>query len=68
MAAVRDPARHLSEILVLSEADVTARVAQLPHTAGEPWLGGSLADPGSPTLILDDGAADALYVLMPMRV
>ncbi len=27
-----------------------------------------LADPGSPTLILDDGAADALYVLMPMRV
>ena len=26
------------------------------------------ADPGSPTLILDDGAADALYVLMPMRV
>jgi DNA polymerase-3 subunit beta len=27
-----------------------------------------LADPGSPTLILDDGAADSLYVLMPMRV
>ena len=27
-----------------------------------------LADPGSPTLILDDGATDALYVLMPMRV
>jgi DNA polymerase-3 subunit beta len=26
------------------------------------------ADPGSPTLILDQGAADALYVLMPMRV
>ncbi len=26
------------------------------------------ADPGSPTLILDDGAGDALYVLMPMRV
>jgi DNA polymerase-3 subunit beta len=26
------------------------------------------ADAGSPTLILDDGAADALYVLMPMRV
>ena len=26
------------------------------------------ADPGSPTLILDDGASDALYVLMPMRV
>ncbi len=26
------------------------------------------ADPGSPTLILDDGANDALYVLMPMRV
>jgi DNA polymerase-3 subunit beta len=26
------------------------------------------ADPGSPTLILDDGAADALFVLMPMRV
>jgi DNA polymerase III subunit beta len=26
------------------------------------------ADPGSPTLILDDGATDALYVLMPMRV
>jgi DNA polymerase III subunit beta len=26
------------------------------------------ADPGSPTLILDNGAADALYVLMPMRV
>ncbi len=27
-----------------------------------------LADPGSPTLILDEGATDALYVLMPMRV
>jgi DNA polymerase-3 subunit beta len=27
-----------------------------------------LADPGSPTLIQDDGDADALYVLMPMRV
>jgi DNA polymerase-3 subunit beta len=27
-----------------------------------------LNDPGSPTLILDDGASDALYVLMPMRV
>ncbi len=26
------------------------------------------ADPGSPTLILDQGATDALYVLMPMRV
>jgi DNA polymerase-3 subunit beta len=26
------------------------------------------ADSGSPTLILDDGAGDALYVLMPMRV
>ncbi len=26
------------------------------------------ADAGSPTLILDDGASDALYVLMPMRV
>jgi DNA polymerase-3 subunit beta len=26
------------------------------------------ADPGSPTLIKDDGASDALYVLMPMRV
>jgi DNA polymerase-3 subunit beta len=26
------------------------------------------ADPGSPTLIQDDGADDALYVLMPMRV
>ncbi len=26
------------------------------------------ADPGSPTLILDEGATDALYVLMPMRV
>ena len=26
------------------------------------------ADPGSPTLIQDDGANDALYVLMPMRV
>jgi DNA polymerase-3 subunit beta len=26
------------------------------------------ADPGSPTLILDEGASDALYVLMPMRV
>ncbi len=26
------------------------------------------ADPGSPTLILDDGDSDALYVLMPMRV
>jgi DNA polymerase-3 subunit beta len=26
------------------------------------------ADPGSPTLIKDDGAGDALYVLMPMRV
>lgn len=25
-------------------------------------------DPGSPTLILDDGEADALFVLMPMRV
>jgi DNA polymerase-3 subunit beta len=27
-----------------------------------------LADPGSPTLIEDKGAAGALYVLMPMRV
>ena len=27
-----------------------------------------LADPGSPTLIQDAGDADALYVLMPMRV
>jgi DNA polymerase-3 subunit beta len=27
-----------------------------------------LADPGSPTLIQDKGDADALYVLMPMRV
>jgi DNA polymerase-3 subunit beta len=27
-----------------------------------------LADPGSPTLIQDDGATDSLYVLMPMRV
>ena len=27
-----------------------------------------LADPGSPTLIQDKSAADALYVLMPMRV
>jgi DNA polymerase-3 subunit beta len=27
-----------------------------------------LADPGSPTLIQDQGDADALYVLMPMRV
>jgi DNA polymerase-3 subunit beta len=27
-----------------------------------------LADPGSPTLIQDSGEADALYVLMPMRV
>jgi DNA polymerase-3 subunit beta len=26
------------------------------------------ADPGSPTLILDEGTSDALYVLMPMRV
>ena len=26
------------------------------------------ADPGSPTLIQDDEAGDALYVLMPMRV
>ena len=26
------------------------------------------ADPGSPTLIQDDGDASALYVLMPMRV
>jgi DNA polymerase-3 subunit beta len=27
-----------------------------------------LADSGSPTLIQDAGEADALYVLMPMRV
>lgn len=27
-----------------------------------------LADPGSPTLVRDKGQADALYVLMPMRV
>jgi len=27
-----------------------------------------LADPGSPTLIQDRGAKDAIYVLMPMRV
>ena len=27
-----------------------------------------LADPGSPTIILDSSSADALYVLMPMRV
>ena len=27
-----------------------------------------LADPGSPTLIQDEGDSDALYVLMPMRV
>ena len=27
-----------------------------------------LADPGSPTIILDSASGDALYVLMPMRV
>jgi DNA polymerase III subunit beta len=27
-----------------------------------------LADPGSPTLIQGSGDADAIYVLMPMRV
>ena len=27
-----------------------------------------LADPGSPTLVLDREGAPALYVLMPMRV
>lgn len=27
-----------------------------------------LADPGSPTIVCDDGDASALYVLMPMRV
>ena len=27
-----------------------------------------LADPGSPTIILDSSSVDALYVLMPMRV
>ena len=27
-----------------------------------------LADPGSPTIILDSSSGDALYVLMPMRV
>jgi DNA polymerase-3 subunit beta len=27
-----------------------------------------LADPGSPTIILDSSSNDALYVLMPMRV
>jgi DNA polymerase-3 subunit beta len=27
-----------------------------------------LADPGSPTMVKDDGDEGALYVLMPMRV
>lgn len=44
-AAVRDSARHLSEVLLLGGNDLQARVAQLPATAGEPWLGGALADP-----------------------
>jgi hypothetical protein len=44
-AAVRDSARHLSEVLLLGGDDLPAQVAQLPATAGEPWLGGALADP-----------------------
>jgi hypothetical protein len=46
-AAVRDPARHLSEVLVLGDADLTAQVAQLPYAPGEPWLGGTLPDPSA---------------------
>jgi hypothetical protein len=46
-AAVRDPARHLSEVLVLGGTDLAAEVAQLPYVAGEPWLGGTLADPAT---------------------
>jgi hypothetical protein len=46
-AAVRDPARHLSEVLLLGGADLTAQIAQLPYIAGEPWLGGALADPAT---------------------
>lgn len=46
-------ARYLLDIAnQLSGSDITFR----------------LADAGSPTLILDPGHADALYVLMPMRV
>lgn len=44
-AAVREPARHLSEVLLLGGKDVAAHVVQLPFTAGEPWLGGALVDP-----------------------
>jgi hypothetical protein len=50
-ASVRDGARCLGDTLVLAEAlgaaSPTAGVAQLPWTAGEPWLGGALADPSS---------------------
>jgi hypothetical protein len=43
-AAVREPVRHLSEVLLLGDADLTAAVAQLPYVAGELWLGGALPD------------------------
>ncbi len=48
-AAVRPGAADLADLQVLAEAlgrgAPTATVAQLPHSAGEPWLGGRLPDP-----------------------
>lgn len=48
-AAVRPGAADLADLQVLTEAlgraPVTGSVAQLPHVAGDPWLGGPIPDP-----------------------
>jgi hypothetical protein len=52
-AAVREPAGGLADLIVLADAHGAAAppagaVAQLPHAAGEPWLGGTLPPEGAP--------------------
>jgi hypothetical protein len=50
-ATVREPARLLSEVMLLAElggaplGGFGLQAAQLPHIPGEPWLGGALAEP-----------------------
>jgi hypothetical protein len=52
-ASVRDPARCLSDVLVLAEAigstTPSASVAQLPSASSEPWVGGAIEDPEAQT-------------------
>ncbi len=53
------------------ELEIGFNARYLLDVAGQLETGNAefrFADAGSPTLILDDGASDALYVLMPMRV